>query len=115
MKFKNAKISGEGVPEITCEDLRSADKDVVIVDVRRPDEFTGPLGHIEGAKLSTLEGSFGTDVATWPRDKTYVFVCHSGGRSSRATGHALTLGFGDVYNMQGGMLAWNAAKLPIVK
>jgi len=115
MKFKTAKINGEGVPEVSCEDLRGAGKDVVIIDVRRPDEFSGELGHIEGATLSTLEGSFGSDIANWPRDKAYVFVCRSGARSSRATGHALSLGFKDVYNMEGGMIAWNSAQLPVTK
>jgi hydroxyacylglutathione hydrolase len=115
MKFQNAKISGEGIPEITCEDLKNAGHDVKIIDVRRPDEFTGELGHIEGAELSTLEGSFGSDINTWPRDKTYVFVCRSGARSGRATSYAQSLGFKDVYNMEGGMIAWNDKKLPKAK
>ncbi|MEO5666775.1 MAG: rhodanese-like domain-containing protein [Bdellovibrionota bacterium] len=115
MKFPQAKINGEGVPEITCEDLKASISGVEIIDVRRPDEYTGELGHVDGAKLSTLEASFGSDISKWPQDLAYVFVCRSGARSSRATAHALSLGFKDVYNMEGGMIAWNAAKFPTVK
>jgi rhodanese-related sulfurtransferase len=114
MKFPKAKINGEGVPEITCRELAQA-SGVTIIDVRRPDEFSGELGHVEGAKLSTLETSFGADVNTWPRDATYVFVCRSGMRSARATSYAQSLGFKDVYNLEGGMIAWNSEKLPTQK
>jgi len=115
MKFPQAKITGEGVPEIVCEDLRAAPSGVRIVDVRRPDEFTGELGHVEGAELSTLESSFGSDIAKWPRGETIVFVCRSGARSARATAYAQSLGFKDVYNLEGGMIAWNEKKLPTVR
>jgi rhodanese-related sulfurtransferase len=114
MKFPKAKISGEGVPEITCQDLAHA-SGIAIIDVRRPDEFTGELGHVKDAKLSTLETSFGQDINAWPRDATYVFVCRSGARSARATAYAQSLGFKDVYNLEGGMIAWNAENLPTLK
>jgi rhodanese-related sulfurtransferase len=117
--FKNPKMNTEGVPEITCNDLHQAletpNEALKMIDVRRADEFTGELGHIEGTLLSTLELSFGQDIAQWPKDKVYVFICRSGMRSSRATAHALSLGFKQVYNLEGGMLAWNEKQLPIKK
>jgi hydroxyacylglutathione hydrolase len=113
--FPKAKINGEGVPEITCDDLFAHQTSVKMIDVRRPEEFTGELGHIEGSTLCTLETEFQATLNKLNKDDTYVFVCRSGMRSSRATAYALSLGFKNVYNLEGGMIAWNSKKLPIAK
>jgi rhodanese-related sulfurtransferase len=42
-------------------------------------------------------------------------VCRSGARSGRAAAALLGMGFTDVTNLTGGMLAWNAAGLPVVQ
>jgi hydroxyacylglutathione hydrolase len=115
LRFAGAQISGEGVPEILPEHLLPFQKQVKLIDVRRPDEFTGELGHIEGATLATLESEFRSVIETLPRDKTYVFVCRSGGRSARATAFAMSLGFENAYNLQGGMMYWNSLGLPVVR
>lgn len=94
------------VADVDPQDVLSHKKDVVLIDVRRADEFTGELGHIPGATLLTLDQLPG-QLETLPKDKTIVFVCRSGGRSAQATAFALDNGFTDVYNMKGGMLLWN--------
>ena len=81
-----------------------------IIDVRRPDEFTGELGHIPGAQLFTLE-IFPQEMVRLPKDETIIFVCRSGGRSSQASAFALESGFKSVFNMKGGMLLWNQLNL----
>jgi hydroxyacylglutathione hydrolase len=104
--IKTAKNLG-GVPTVSPKDVQDCANQCKIVDVRRPDEFTGELGHIGGATLSTLETDFEKFIGTLSKDPTYVFVCRSGGRSGEATRIALSKGFKSAYNMQGGMLAWN--------
>lgn len=42
-----------------------------------------------------------------------VFYCRSGGRSAQAAAFAAANGFTDVYNLQGGIIAWAQAGLPI--
>ena len=83
--------------------------DVVLVDVRESDERAEvrapasvhvPLGEVE-SRLSEL-----------PRDRTVAFVCRSGGRSSMAARVAAGVGL-TVANVDGGMLAWQAAGLPV--
>ncbi|MBC7753092.1 MAG: rhodanese-like domain-containing protein, partial [Moraxellaceae bacterium] len=49
------------------------------------------------------------------KDQEIVFVCRSGGRSGSATFESGRLGFKKTMNMTGGMLSWNALKLPIIK
>jgi rhodanese-related sulfurtransferase len=48
-----------------------------------------------------------------PRDQLIVCVCRSGGRSGRATEFLLEQGFNAV-NLEGGMLAWQEAQLPMI-
>ncbi len=108
VEFKSKKTNPEnpGVFDIEPQDLWSQRQNLVIVDVRRPDEFTGELGHIPGAQLMVLD-TLPQRLQELPKEKTVVFVCRSGGRSGRATAHALSQGYKDVFNMRGGMLLWN--------
>ncbi|MDB5038950.1 MAG: rhodanese-related sulfurtransferase [Bacteriovoracaceae bacterium] len=103
------------IPEITPTELNKKLAQVKIIDVRRPDEFSGELGHIAGAILATLETDLDTYLFRLSKDETYVFVCRSGGRSAAATKLAISNGFLKVFNMTGGMLAWNLAGLSVVK
>lgn len=86
--------------------------DVQIVDVREPDEFSGPLGRIPGAQLMPL-GSLGEQVQTLDRQRPVVAVCRAGGRSARATQILLAAGFERVANLAGGMLRWRAQHLRV--
>jgi len=47
-------------------------------------------------------------------DRQVAFLCHSGARSSRATGLALKAGY-DAVNVRGGVIAWNRAGLPMTR
>jgi len=42
-----------------------------------------------------------------------VFYCQMGGRSAQAAAFAAANGFADVYNLQGGIMAWAQAGLPV--
>jgi rhodanese-related sulfurtransferase len=87
-----------------------------IIDVRRPDEFNDQLGHIQNAKLCTInETSFKQKLESLNKNQQYLFVCRSGGRSSRAARVAQTLGFPHIYNLDGGMLAWDKCYLPVAR
>ena len=93
----------------TLAELRDA---VALVDVREPHEFTGELGHVPGSRLVPLATVL--DAARdWPRDHDLVLICRSGNRSGRAAQALAAAGFTRVMNLAGGMLAWNAAGLPI--
>jgi len=78
---------------------------VHVLDVREPNEFTGPLGHIRGALLVPL-GELAAKAKDLPRDKPIVAVCRAGSRSAHATAILNKAGFSDVANLPGGMLRW---------
>ena len=47
------------------------------------------------------------------KNATMVFYCRSGGRSAQAAAFFAAKGFTDVYNLQGGIIAWANAGLPV--
>lgn len=101
-----------GVSDIDPKELWEKRNNVLIVDVRRPDEYTGELGHVPGSKLIVLD-VLPEQVSSLPKDKTIVFVCRSGARSARASMLASQEGLTSTYNMKGGMLLWNQLKLEV--
>lgn len=100
-----------GFREVSPGVARAHLQDVRVVDVREPQEFVGELGHVRGAELVPL-GNLGAAVGAWRRDQPLLLICRSGGRSGRAAAALAQAGFSRVYNLDGGMLAWNAAGLP---
>lgn len=85
-----------------------------VVDVRNPDEYTGELGHIQDAELIVLQ-TIPENLSRFKKDKEIVLVCRSGGRSAQAASYLRQNGFEKLYNMRGGMLAWNQMQLPTEK
>jgi rhodanese-related sulfurtransferase len=87
-------LAGEGAP--------------VIVDVRGPDEFGGPLGHIEGARnipLSELPAHTNELAA---EGRPLVMVCLTDKRSSQAATDLVAAGLAKIAVLRGGMKAWRA-------
>lgn len=83
-----------------------------LVDVREPHEFTGPLSHIAGAELIPM-GGFPAAAATWDRNRPTLLICRSGNRSGRVAAALAAAGFTRLYNLAGGMIAWNERGLPV--
>jgi glyoxylase-like metal-dependent hydrolase (beta-lactamase superfamily II)/rhodanese-related sulfurtransferase len=96
-----------GISEIHPQTLEELTIPVEIIDVREPDEFVGPLGHIRNAKLIPL-GQLAQRVDEVAKDKPVVMVCRSGARSTQATIIMQRAGFQRVANLNGGMLRWRA-------
>jgi rhodanese-related sulfurtransferase len=81
-----------------------------LVDVREPAEFVGELGHVPHAELVPLS-SLPRVAESWDRGALVVVICRSGGRSAAAARTLEQMGFRAVMNLDGGMLAVNAAGL----
>lgn len=84
-----------------------------ILDVREPSEFTGSLGHVPGAELVPL-GSVPQQAARLATEtRPILVVCRSGGRSAHAAAMLARAGAREVFNLDGGMLAWSGSRLPV--
>jgi rhodanese-related sulfurtransferase len=90
-----------------------AEAGVITLDVRTPGEFNE--GHIEGAQLIDFQsGNFENEIATLDKSKTYAVYCRSGSRSGQAVKVMSDAGFTDLYNLDGGVIDWASAGLPLV-
>jgi sulfur dioxygenase len=86
----------------------------VVLDVREPEEFVGDLGHIQGALLIPLDSL----ERRLPKlagyvDREVVVVCRAGARSASAGAILSRAGWRHVSNLEGGMIEWVAAGLPV--
>ena len=77
----------------------------ILIDVREQNEWDA--GHAPDARFLPLS-ELQERVHEIPDDQRVLVVCHSGGRSLRATTFLRSEGI-DAVNVAGGMLAWSAA------
>ncbi|MFH1699447.1 MAG: SulP family inorganic anion transporter [Candidatus Zixiibacteriota bacterium] len=98
------------VPPLEFQELM-AKPEALLIDVREPVEHRRV--HIDGAELLPLRDLLRT-AADLPRDKLLLLACRSGRRASRALYVLEELGFDNLAGLRGGLLAWRAAKLPVV-
>jgi hydroxyacylglutathione hydrolase len=95
--------------QITVQDLREANSEFQIVDVRRPAEWKS--GHIVGAELHPLD-TLVAGAASLDRSRPAAVHCKSGYRSAIACSVMEAAGIPDAVNVIGGYDAWTAAGFP---
>jgi len=85
----------------------------LLIDVREADEYA--QGHVPGSTLIPL-GQLAQrlqEIARY-KDKPVVLICHSGRRSAQALKLLEGAGFSAAANVEGGMIAWQKAGLPVI-
>jgi len=98
-----------------ASELITSDSNIVLLDVRTPEEFSGELGHLKNAILipvQELEARIG-EMDQY-KEKKILAYCRTGRRSLTATKILRDHGF-DATNVQGGMVEWNKLGLPSVE
>jgi SulP family sulfate permease len=95
-------------PQKLWAKLRNGEDSPLVIDVREPREFK--QGHVPQAQLMPLPKLL-SDLSELPFDRKIILVCRGGRRSTRAAYVLQNRGCQNVYVLQGGMLAWEAAKL----
>lgn len=105
-----------GIKEVDCAGALQLinHKNAFVLDVREKSEFD--TGHILNAKLIPL-GKLQERIGELNkhRERPIVVVCRSGNRSGMATTMLNKQGFAEVYNLAGGVIAWQKASLPLEK
>ena len=87
---------------------------VIILDVRTPEEFNA--GHIANAiNINVADSNFSTEVSKLDKNATVAVYCRSANRSAVATKEMADIGFTDMYDMQGGIIDWEAAGGQVVQ
>ena len=90
----------------------AADKDILFVDVRTPGEIAETA--VDGARpvpmAAILEGQ-----VVLPRGRPLILICAVGGRSYWVGRFLSSRGYPEVYNVSGGIYAWEKEGLPILR
>jgi Rhodanese-related sulfurtransferase len=98
------------IPSITVGDVDEL-TNPVLLDVREVDEHDA--GHAPGVVFHPL-GTIPVAWTTLPKDRTILCICRVGGRSAQATAFLREQGL-DAVNLEGGMHAWAAFGLDVVR
>jgi phage shock protein E len=106
-KYKNVDAE-------TFDKMQKEDKNAVLLDVRTKREYD--QGHIAGSVLIDFNSpEFEKEIAKLDKNKTYLVHCAAGLRSARACKKMDGLNFSKLYNLEGGMGAWEKAGKPVEK
>jgi len=91
------------VSVLSCEQVHERLDQITLIDVRKP--FERQICAIEGAHALLLD-DIGSAPLPWPLETPLVTYCKTGVRSRRAAIKLMALGFTNVSNMAGGIMAW---------
>lgn len=109
---KKVSVEGGFYTDISVGDLRTmlANKDFTFVNVHIPFE-----GNIAKTDLSIAYNEIGQSLGQLPEDKDakIVLYCRSDRMSNIAAEKLVSLGYTNVWNLDGGMVAWEQDSLPI--
>ncbi len=110
----NIIVGGKGSVEPLQATEMINHQDAVVVDVRPVADFA--KGHIINAINIPMNG-FKNQIATLAKHKgrPVIVNCRSGAQSAVACGQLRKEGFEQVFNLQGGIMAWEAANLPLTR
>jgi rhodanese-related sulfurtransferase len=89
-----------------------ATEDAILLDVRTPEEIAG--GKIANAENIVWDDSFADKLSSLENKPIFIY-CGSGIRSAKAAAVLKEKGYDQVYELEGGMKAWQAAGMPVDK
>jgi rhodanese-related sulfurtransferase len=104
-------VSGGSFTRVSPTELRTMmrEEDLALVNTHVPFE-----GNIPGTDLSIPYDEIGRNLDRLPgKDARIVVYCRSGSMSAQAAQTLVTRGYGDVWDLGGGMIAWKEAGFPL--
>ena len=87
--------------------------EIIVLDVRRDDEFYGETGHIENAVHIPIE-ELDSRVNELDKHKEIYVICYAGTRSAQACQILAERGFTKLFNIIGGMMEWSDNNFEVV-
>jgi rhodanese-related sulfurtransferase len=110
-----SNLAGGGTQISTLEATRLMNKgSTLVLDVRNGNEFA--TGHLPKARhIPMPELSKRIEEIGKFKDKPVIVTCGTGGRAGAASRFLKSAGFTTVYQLKGGLAAWQQASLPVEK
>ncbi len=87
------------------------DNNQLFIDIREWEEYEE--AHIPGSQWLALSEINEERLSEIPKDEPVVVYCRSGNRSAYLLQILKSYGYDDLYNLDGGIIAWNEQKLPV--
>jgi rhodanese-related sulfurtransferase len=88
-------------------------ENAVLVDMRNDKDYRE--GHVVNAVHVTADKNDAAGKLEKYRDRPLIVCCRSGNQSHRLSAELSRKGFSSVYNLKGGLHAWQQAGLPLSK
>ena len=96
------------------EKMLKESKEPILLDVRTAGEYA--QGHLVNAALLDIYASdFKSQAGKLNKSKPVFVYCKAGSRSGSAVNVLSDLGFKEIYDLNGGIIAWQRANKPIEK
>ena len=114
LAFSSCNINGQKYKTISAADFNKKlqGSNIQLVDVRTPEEYAEK--HLKDAVNMNFEGDDFIEIASrLDKNKPVLVYCLSGGRSAKAAALISKKGCTEVYDLDGGILAWTSAGLPV--
>jgi len=102
----------QNITAVQARELIEAQKDLYLLDVRTLQEYSEV--RLEGATLVPIDQLL-RRIAELPKDRPILVYCAVGSRSSQVVNYLAKVGYGPVYNLKGGIWAWQLRKYPVLK
>lgn len=99
-------------PERAAEVLDAGSDDLVLLDIRTPDEFN-QARLSDAVNIDYYAADFRENLSALDLEATYVVYCRTGNRSASAVQIMQELGFQRVYEIDGGIARWYESGLPL--
>lgn len=97
---------------IQANEMMQKNPHVFLLDVRTPGEYRQV--RLEGARLIPIDQLL-RRIDELPRDRPILVYCTVGARSSQVLRYLASQGYPEVYNLYGGISAWQLRGLPVLK
>ncbi len=109
---KQTATIAKNISATEFQQIINSKKDVVVLDVRTLEEVAA--GAIEGSThLDIYDPKFKQTLEGMDKDKPVMVYCAVGGRSAQAMQMIKKMGFKEVYNLSGGIRAWQNEGKPV--
>jgi len=88
--------------------------DYIIIDIRTEMEHEKERIADMQNNIDIFSEDFDKELNKLDKNKKYLIYCHSGSRTKMGLQRMRTLGFDEVYELEGGIVAWKIKNLPVV-
>jgi rhodanese-related sulfurtransferase len=100
------------ISPIQAREILAGDTHVFLLDVRTPEEYRQV--RIAGAHLIPID-TLVRRIGEIPAGRPLLVYCAVGSRSDQVAGYLANRGYGEVYNMVGGVMGWQLRGLPVLQ